>query len=92
MPNAPCEPRGILHYALCSVSDRDDPMMAHIERQLVVQPIEEHEAVLIQERHESDRAFLGVAMRKGERARMGELAPQGVVAPFRRLDQWWRAP
>ena len=50
-------------------SDRDNPVMPQVERQLVVQPIDERRAVLVQERDEADRPFLRVAVGEGERAR-----------------------
>src|SRR5690349_16166641 len=50
-----------------------DPVSAEIERQLFVEAIDESRAVLVEERDESNRAFLRVAAGKGQRAGMHEL-------------------
>ena len=57
-----------------------------IERKLVVEAFDERRAVLVQERDESDRAFLRVAAGEGERARVHELPAERFVAALRRLD------
>src|SRR5438477_5163669 len=63
------------------VSDSDNPVTPEIEGQFLIQPFDERRAVLVEEREEADRSFLGVAARKRERARVDELAPQRFVAP-----------
>ena len=61
-------------------------MVAHVERQLLAQPIDQRRAVLVEELDEADVAFLRVAA--GERLRLGvlELAPQRFVPALGRLD------
>src|SRR5688500_16484414 len=67
-------------------SDRDHPMLTHVERQLVAQPIDERRPVLVQEVYEADGSFLRVAA--GERLRLGmsELPPQRFILTLRGLN------
>src|SRR5258708_17956971 len=66
--------------------DRDNPVTPQIEGQLLVQPLDERRAVLVQEREKSDRSFLSVAAGERERASVDELTPQRFVAPLGSLD------
>ena len=56
--------------AVRDVLDGDNPVLPQVERQLLVQPIDERRAVLVQERHEADRPFLRVAAGEGQRPRV----------------------
>src|SRR5262245_19455595 len=40
-----------------TVLNRNNPVTAQVERQLLVKPIDERRAVLVQERYEADRPF-----------------------------------
>src|SRR3954469_21327435 len=61
-------------------------MPPEIERQLLVQSIDERRAVRVEEREKPDRALLRMAAGEGERSRMDELTPQGFVAALGRLN------
>src|SRR5216117_835666 len=65
---------------------RDNPMTPQVQRQLLVETLDESRTVLIQEGDEADGAFLRVPVGEGERARVHELAAQRLVAPLRRLN------
>src|SRR5262245_9155819 len=66
--------------------DADNPVMPGIEREFRLQPINERRSVLVEERNESDRAFLLVPLRKSERPRPIVLASERLVSPFRGLN------
>ena len=55
--------------------DGDNPVTPQIEGQLLVQPVDERRAVLVQEREEANRSFLCVAAGEGEGTRVNELTP-----------------
>src|SRR3954447_17308658 len=61
-------------------------MMAEVEGELLVEPIDERGAVLVQKGDKADRPFLRMAAGKGERARVHELTAQRFVAALRRLN------
>src|SRR3954447_11693913 len=61
-------------------------MMAEVEGELLVEPIDERGAVLVQKGDKADGPFLRMAAGKGERARVHELAAERFIAALRRLD------
>jgi hypothetical protein len=67
--------------------NRQHPVVPEIERQLIEQPVYQRRTVLIEKRHETDRALLRMAAGEGERL-WGELPAQCFVAPLRRLDRF----
>src|SRR5688500_733509 len=73
---------------LSSFSNRQDVMVAHGERQLVQQPVHQCRPVAVEEPHEADLAFLRVTLGEGEGLRTLELAPQRIVSPLRRLNDF----
>ena len=52
----------------------------------MLETIDQRGAVLIQKRHESNRAFLRLSLGKRERPRADVLAAERLVASFRGLD------
>ena len=60
--------------------------MAHLERQLVEQPVHQGGAVAVQEPHEPDFTLLRVALGESESLRALELAAQRLVLPLGRLN------
>jgi hypothetical protein len=62
--------------------DGDNPVTPEIERELLVQTIDERRAVLIQERDEPDGSLLCVAAGEGEGSCVNELPPQRFIAPL----------
>src|SRR5262245_48139695 len=81
----PSEPPAPSPESPCG-SDGDNPVAPEIERELLVQTIDKHRAVLVQKRDEADRPLLRVAAGEGERSRVHELPPQRFVAPLRGLN------
>src|SRR5688500_3307025 len=73
-------------YWSSSSSNRQDVMVTHGERQLLQEAIHQCRPVAVEEPHETDLAFLRVALREGEGLRALELAPQRFIAPLRRLN------
>src|SRR5262249_9794943 len=67
-------------------SDGDNPVMPEVERQFLVQTIDQRRPVLVQERDEAYRPLLSVPAREGERPRVDELPAEGFVAALRRLN------
>src|SRR5262249_23491552 len=65
---------------------RHDPVPPHVEGELLVEPIDERRAVLIEERDEPDRPFLRVAAGERQHPRVHELTAQRLVAPLGRLN------
>ena len=68
------------------VSNRHHPVGAMVERQLLTQAVDEDAAVLVDEVHEADLPLLGLPARKCLRLCVHELAAQGLVLAFGRLD------
>ena len=54
----------------------------------MLETIDQCGAVLIQKRHESNRAFLRLSLGKRERPRADVLTAERLVAPFRGLDHF----
>jgi len=53
--------------------------VAHLERQFLEQPIHQGRSVAVEEPHETDFAFLRVALGEGEGLRALELAPESTI-------------
>src|SRR5215470_8089401 len=66
--------------------NRDNPVPTQFQGEFFVQSIDERWSVLVQQRHETDRAFLRLTTGERERARVDELAPQRLVPALCRLN------
>src|SRR6516225_11047556 len=58
------------------------PVSSEIERQLLIEPVDERRTVFVQKRHKPDRTLLHVAAGKGECAGVHELASKCFVPPL----------
>src|SRR5438876_4706726 len=80
---------GVLTFVNVSPAlDGNDPVPAEIERQLLLEAIDESRAVLIEERDEADGAFLRVPAGEGKRSSVDELPAQRFVAPLGGLNHF----
>ena len=66
--------------------DREHPVRAEVERQLVVKAVHERRAVSIQEIDEADASLLGMALGKRLGTGARELAPQRFVTALLGAD------
>src|SRR6266849_5619380 len=66
----------------------DDPVPTHVERQLLIEPLDERRSVSVQERHKPNCPLLWLSLGKGERTRVHELTPQGFVAALRGMNHF----
>src|SRR5262245_2442988 len=76
----------ILRRATSGFLDRDNPVPPEVERELLVETVDERRSVLVQERDETNCTLLCVSAGEGECACVHKLASKCLVTPLRSGD------